>query len=110
MSENEKSFKCAVCGNDFHGIWTDYYGEATCVCCGIPYQLLEPSGAKQGIIYPHLKIDEKFVPIFREYWNETHQMHREGMFLSNYGQIPNQRKFRDWLEERHPEVLKAKNI
>ena len=101
----KKTFKCAVCGNDFVGSWTDFYGEATCVVCGTPYQLLEPSGADPALTYPHISIDGNWLPIFKEYWNETHTMHREGVFMDDYGQRSNQRLFRNWLQIHHPDLL-----
>jgi hypothetical protein len=109
MSEKKNMFVCEVCGNTFQGEWTDFYGEATCINCGTPYQLLEPYGAKPNIIYPHIGVDVKLIPIFKEYWKETHNIHREGMFCGSYGQVPKQEEFRNWLKAKHPEALKEKD-
>ena len=109
MLRGKDAFTCEVCGNDFLGQWTDYYGESTCINCGTPYQVLEPYGAEPGIAYPHINIDVKLIPIFKEYWEETHSIHREGSLFGNYGQVPKQKEFRKWLKAKHPEVLEERS-
>ena len=101
-----KQFNCEICEKPFVGQWTDFFGEATCITCGTPYQLLKPSGAGPDEVFPHFEVKVELVPIFKEYWVETHRPHREGIFLGDYGQVGGQRAFRDWMKVKHPELVK----
>lgn len=109
VNKTPTTFKCEICGEDFAGAWTDLFGEATCQTCGTPYQLLKPSKAKPGIKYPHIAIGEKYIPIFKEYWQKTHKRHREGSFLvsTDYPSVAEEQKeFWEWIKANHPELLK----
>jgi len=100
--------KCEVCDNEFVGTWTDFYGEQTCLTCGAPYQLLEPSGAKPGLTYPCCCLKDEFIPILREYYQETKRRVRLGTFLlpDDYPGLLEERKaFREWLQLKHAEWL-----
>ena len=109
INEIENSFKCEVCEQNFVGAWTDFFGEATCIQCGTPYQIREPSGAKPNQKYPQINIDKKWISVFKEYWQETRKRHREGTYLLpiDYPGLSEEgQQFRTWLQENHPELLK----
>ena len=99
---------CEVCENEFHGCWTDFYGEATCHICGAPYQLLEPSGATPNLKYPYLSLSQEWASVLGEYWRETGQICRLGMFLTgSYSGLAEEHKaLTAWLRRKHPELLK----
>ena len=110
MSSEERPVKCEVCDEDFVGTWTDFYGEATCWNCGVPYQILEPSGAEPGGTYPHIKIKAEWIPIFREYWQKTRRRNRHGFFVTHSdraGVVEEGKAFNDWLRTNHPELIPA---
>lgn len=103
-----KNFICEICGSQFRGQWTDLFGEATCSVCGVPYQILEPSGAKEGQTYPHINVKQKWIWLFKEYWENTRKKCRHGTYLLPHdypGVLEERRDFDDWVKENHPEVL-----
>ena len=98
---------CIVCGNNLHRnwLWTDANGVGFCATCGMTYVI---AGCRNFTeTKPSIREDE--IPIFKEYWNETHQAVSLGFFM---GQSPIQRErilaFNAWIEEKHPELIKTK--
>jgi len=72
--------------------------------CGAPYQIKDFHGAPPELEYPYLDLDEKFVPIFREYWKTTRKRCRLGLWMGKPPDvIAEQKFFKGWLEENHPE-------
>ena len=99
----EKHFTCIICGEGAGFNWSDQNGEGMCNKCGTPYQLLE--GGKK--IEPKLNIKEDWIPVLKQYWNETHKYMGLGVILvapRDYPEcVEGQTKFYEWLD-KHPEV------
>ncbi|MFA5573071.1 MAG: hypothetical protein WDA42_08175 [Candidatus Bathyarchaeia archaeon] len=101
MANQEQSAKnntCVIC--DTTPViyqWSDYHGEAMCSRCGCPYQL--KGGSKEQEAegkYPYLNLREDFLPIAREYWEETKKFVCYGLML---GRAPGRAEFNEWYEE-----------
>lgn len=99
---------CEICGQEpFLGDWTDFHGQMTCMTCGAPYQMKDYSGSPPDAKYPYLDLDEKFVPIFKEYWEKTKKRCRLGQWLGTPRDvIEEQKALKQWLDENHPDCLK----
>lgn len=98
--------KCEVCGDcPMTFQWSDYSGEGMCCKCGTPYQLKWGSKEQQAEgKYPYLNLADDFVPIVREY----HQQTGKWTYLGTGFERPGLREFIEWCEQHHPEVMKAK--
>lgn len=104
------SFQCEICGNEFHGAWTDFHGQATCNVCGTPYQLKAYSGAKPDEKFPRIDIKREWIWLFKEYWDETQRKFRHGMYIipRDYPGVTEEHKaFNEWVKEKHPELIKT---
>ena len=99
---------CVVCeANPMTYQWSDYSGEAMCVRCGTPYQLKWGNDAQKAEgAYPYLVLKQEWVPIVREYWQETGRFSCLGTML---GGAPGKREFFDWVEKSHPEMMASTN-
>jgi len=100
MKENT----CVVCGlTPVTYQWSDYSGEAMCTQCGCPYQL-KWGGEKREREnqYPYLNLQEDFVSIAQEYWNEKHKFVCYGLMM---GPRPGMQEFVEWIKIYHPEWL-----
>ena len=111
MANTESSAQkqaCVVCGdNPMRFQWSDYSGEGMCCKCGTPYQLKWGSDAQQqGAKYPYLNLKESFVPIVREYFQETGRWTCLGTMIGNQ---PGLKEFYDWLYAKHPELKTAES-
>lgn len=96
---------CVVCGDSPMSFqWSDYHGEGMCRKCGTPYQL-KAGGEKREAegAYPYLNLAEEWVPIVREYHQETGRWVYLGMGI---GRKPGLREFDAWCQERHPAMMK----
>jgi hypothetical protein len=95
---------CVTCGaspTTFQ--WSDYSGEGMCTRCGTPYQLKWGSDKqKEEDAYPYLNIKDEWVPIVREYYEETGQFVCLGNMM---GPRPGMAEFYDWVKERHPSMV-----
>ena len=107
METIPKSTACDVCGDEKPTYsWSDFYGEGLCCQCGAPFQLKAPSGDNPDQEYPYCKIDDKWLPVFRRYWQETQRYNGSaGMF---FVETPphireSRRLFHHWLEEHSDE-------
>ena len=99
----EKPFVCVICGESVGFNWSDQHGEGMCNRCGTPYQLLK-EGKK---IELELNIKEEWIPILKQYWNETHKYTGLGVILiaRDYPEcVEGTEKFYEWLD-KHPELL-----
>jgi hypothetical protein len=96
---------CAVCGDSpMRFQWSDYHGEAMCCKCGCPYQLT--AGSDQQVAegkYPYIRLREDFIPVAKEYWEETAKFACYGIMMG--GPKPGMTSFTNWLRLRHPEFL-----
>lgn len=102
-----KGGNCRVCDNELSYQWSDYHGEAMCRHCGATYQL--KGGTKEQESegnYPYFTLKEEFVPVAREYWQETKKFACYGTML---GPRPGMRELVDWIGQRHPEWLAKDN-
>ena len=95
---------CVVCdANPVTYQWADYSGQAMCTRCGTPYQLKWGSDEQQAEgAYPYLDLKEEWVPIVREYWEETRLFACLGTML---GRAPGKSAFFAWVEKSHPEMM-----
>jgi hypothetical protein len=99
-----KGNTCVICGSSPVSYqWSDYPGEAMCRECGCPYQL--KSGSDKQVAegnYPYLNIKEKYIPIFKEYYQEKKRFTCFGTTLVGYA--PGIREFSEWMDKHHPEM------
>jgi hypothetical protein len=111
--DGAKEFCCEVCGvSPVTWTWGDLHGEAMCVRCGTPYQLLQyekgEDGKEHGVDrLPKLNIKPEWVPVLQQYWQETQQFTGFATIIipRDYPEcVEGKRKFDAWLEE-HPEVM-----
>ena len=98
--------KCEVCGASPPSfIWTDYFGEAMCSRCGVPYQLLSPAG-KQDKQVPYLALRKELIEPCRRYWREKGEFMGLGCRLG--GSYPGLGELVQWLKENYPELIEKK--
>lgn len=95
---------CIICGaSPVTYQWSDYSGEGMCTQCGFPYQLKWGSEQQQAEgKYPYPNIQERFIPVLKEYWDEKHTFTCFGTML---GATPGVREFNRWFEAKHPEMI-----
>ena len=96
---------CVVCDEKLKGNtrWTDSFGEAVCITCEIPYQLLRPSGMAEDVELPKCNIKPEWLPRLKEYWEEKSQPMGLGTYLitRDYEEdLEHRRTFGRWCEER----------
>lgn len=99
---------CAVCGRSpTRYQWSDYHGEAMCCSCGCAYQLKGGTEKEEREAkYPYLNMDEKFIPIAKEYWNLTKLFVHYGQSFSRNDGMP---ELIEWVKKNHPEFMEEKN-
>lgn len=105
LEGSAKGQTCIICGINPVGYqWSDYSGEGMCIRCGCPYQLKWGSDdqKKEGK-YPYLNLDERWIPIVKEYWTLTHLFVCQGIML---GSKPGLKEFNEWVDKNHPEMVK----
>lgn len=104
LEESSKEQTCIICGSSpMRFQWSDCSGEAMCTTCGCPYQLKWGSDQREKESkYPYVNLQEKFIPIIREYWQETRKFACYGIML---GDKPGYSAFISWLKEKHPECM-----
>jgi hypothetical protein len=95
---------CVVCGaSPMTFQWSDYSGEGMCTKCGTPYQLKWGSDEQRAEgKYPYLNLKDEFVPIVREY----HQQTGAWTYLGTGFDRPGLREFDAWVKQNHPEMCK----
>lgn len=107
-----QSFTCLVCGaSPARWTWSDQHGEAMCIQCGTPYQLLHYEGKKDSRKRiegpPKIKVKKSWLPILKQYWEETRQFMGLGtiMIARDYPEcVRGQELFYDWLDQ-HPGLI-----
>lgn len=107
-----QSFTCLVCGvNPTRWTWGDVHGEAMCVQCGTPYQLLYYEGKKGNRKRikgpPRINIKESWLPILKQYWEETRQFTGLGgiMIARDYPEcVKGQELFYAWVDQ-HSDLI-----
>jgi len=101
--EIPKQSICQICGEELHCRWTDYSGEGVCLTCGAPYQLKwGTEEQKQDNKYPYLNINPKYIPIIKEYWEQTKKFVFLGTSLTENTGIAD---FNAWMEENHADMI-----
>jgi len=90
------------------------HGEAVCVACGTPYQLCgDVDGAyEREINPPRCNIKPKWIPILREYWNETRRWNGQAVYLlirSQEREIDAKAAFNEWVTKKHPELCETES-
>lgn len=99
----QKEIKCIICEEVPFYRWTDYSGQAVCHKCGMAYQLKwgTDEQKKEGN-YPYPGLKDIFIPIFKEYWNET----KKFTFLgTSFREDEGMKEFTEWVRKKHPELL-----
>ena len=110
MANNEPSARredvvCPVCDESPPKYqWSDYSGQAMCMKCGCIFQLKwgTDEQKKEGN-YPYMGLKEEWVPIAREYWQETGKWTCFGTML---GPRPGLDAFFAWVKQKYPEMMK----
>lgn len=105
LEQSSRGVTCAVCDTPNTTFqWSDYRGEGMCTVCGCTYQL--KGGSKEEEAegkYPYMTLKADFVPVAKEFWNETKTwVHYGSSFSCNTG-MP---ALIEWAKKHHPEVLK----
>ena len=72
---------CAICDQPLRCRWTDLHGEAVCLTCGAPYQLLHYEGKQRVTRPPRLKCRDEYVSRLRRYWQETRKPSGFGTYI-----------------------------
>lgn len=90
--------KCEICKNQFVVQWTDLHGEATCVTCGTPYQILHYEDGKRVEKDPTMNIKSEFVSYLQKYWDENKTNMGLGTFLLRNPNQENCNLFYEWLD------------
>lgn len=100
----KKESACLICGEIPTYRWTDYSGEAICCNCGTPYQLKcgGDEKEKEGK-YPYLNIKDEWIPVLKEYWDETKKFTYNG---TSFSEKTGLEEFHEWLKEKHPDLIK----
>jgi len=100
-------FVCVVCGKSEGFNWSDQHGEGMCNRCGTPYQLLQYDESENRVdAPPKCNIKEEWIPVLKQYWNETHEYMGLGsiMVVRDYPEcVEGRRKFDEWMGN-HPEL------
>ena len=101
-TEAAQTLTCACCGNQGPWSWTDWTGEAYCVRCGVSHRLYSIGDLPIGC-----NINPEFLPVCKEYYQETGKPCGTGTFLG-YRDYPEvleaHNAFCDWMHEKHPEL------
>lgn len=99
---------CIVCGmNPAAYQWSDLSGEGMCMQCGTPYQLKWGSKEQEKEErYPYLNLKKEWVPIVREYFQQTKVFTYLGEMFGNPSPS-GLKEFFDWVDKNHPEMRKA---
>ena len=107
LEPSSQGVTCAVCGTSPTRFqWSDYSGEGMCTACGCTYQLKWGSKEQQAEgKYPYMTMTDDFLPIAREYWEQTHKWVCYGTMLG--GQL-GMAELIAWCKEYHPECLTRK--
>lgn len=110
MVKEGGEFICLVCeASPVSWTWGDVHGEAMCVTCGTPYQLLQYDENKRRVegVPPRLNIKENWLPILKRYWEETRAFTGLAtiMIWRDYPECEEgQSNFYAWLDE-HSELI-----
>jgi len=94
--------RCVVCDGSTWS-WTDLHGEAFCVYCGTPHQII---GDKKGC---NIRVD--VIDDIKVYWQETGKRCGLGTFLLWHDyekELQERKEFYEWLKKRRPELFKEK--
>lgn len=107
MEDSAENQTCAICGaSPMRFQWSDLSGEAMCTKCGCPYKLKWGTDEqKEEGNYPYLNLKEEFIPIAKEYWEETHKFVCYGWML---GQRPGTKELLNWMKEHYPDWVEHK--
>ena len=108
---NASGFTCLICETSpVSWTWSDAHGEAMCTKGGTPYQLIQRDEDKNIIdALPSINITEKWVPVLKQYWQETQRFTGLGtiMIWRDYPECDaGQEAFYRWVDE-HPAVVPA---
>ena len=99
-----KETKCTVCGDAGPWSWTDLHGEAYCVNCGTPHQLVTDKDDRRG--KPNYK--PEFVEVVKEFWKATGKRCGGGSFIISRDyetELAERHVFFNWVKENHPKWI-----
>ena len=99
--ESSRGVTCAVCDTPETTFqWSDYSGEGMCTVCGCTYQLKwGTEKEREEAKYPYMTMRADFVPIARQFWNETNKwVHYGSSFSCNTGHP----ELSAWMKIHHP--------
>lgn len=107
-----RDFTCVVCGdNPPTWTWSDLHGEAMCIKCGTPYQLIqyeEVDGERKRLdAPPKINIKPGYIPILKQYWEETKKFTGLGTIMigRDYPEcVEGCKAFYKWLDA-HKELI-----
>lgn len=96
---------CVVCGTSPMTFqWSDFSGEGMCTQCGCAYQLKWGSDKQKQVgNYPYCNIKDEWIPILKEYWNETKKFVTHGRMMGGAQGVD---EFYNWVKIKHPELMK----
>lgn len=102
---------CVICGAEPSYCWTDTHGVGVCWTCGLPYTIYHYEDDERVEKAPTIAVKEAWLPLAREYWQETHRRvfpgtYDMGTFRSRGGRTysgateDEMREFDDWMKAR----------
>ena len=109
-------FECLICrSNPTTWTWTDLHGEAVCVKCGTPYQLLQYAETGDGKRQledkpPRINIRDEWLPVLIQYWQERQAFMGLGRIMIDrqYPEfIVGKEKFYAWCDA-HEDILPSR--
>lgn len=106
----KKLDRCVVCGKPLKLVgWTDLYGEANCMYCGAPYQVLPIEDLKEEDL-PVCNLSEEGIYWLRRYYRETGKWAPIGHYISldDYPERAEAvKEFYRWVREKKKEEGKS---
>ncbi|KKM77485.1 hypothetical protein LCGC14_1369580 [marine sediment metagenome] len=112
--QTRNGFTCQICSESSAGMnWSDQHGEGMCNRCGTPYQLIFYDENENRVEKPpRINIEENWLPVLKQYWEETQQYTGLGTILisRDYPEaVTGQAALDKWLGE-HQELIPSDGI
>lgn len=105
--------KCETCDTERPmWAWTDTHGIAQCMRCGTPYRLYhyegEEGNERRVEKPPELCVKLEYIPVLREYWNQTHRIIPSGFSFPGGQELASNKDhedFSEWMKQNAEKYL-----
>jgi len=92
--------KCNICENDLTIEWTDLHGVGRCYYCNSQYKIFHYDENRKRIdMEPELTLKEKYIPLYKRYWNTFHRRTGDGTYFMFHPNHDDAKAFNDWLKK-----------